>query len=225
MAAVASWELNGIPVMQGRVTRPRSGNWVAELQVDAASVAAIADGALVTLKVDQEVMLTGTVLRSGVYAQNVTLRVVGGRNGLAQLVRPRFYRAVPLSQVLQDVLSDAGEVVSGTSTPEALALVLPFWTMVEQPAGEALTSLAEAAGAAVVWRVQADGTVFLGADGFPPSALVEFDLVEVMPLEGIQVIATEVPDVHPGERFNDRDVSAVEHLLTPDSSRVRLFYE
>lgn len=222
---MASWELNGIPVMQGKVTRPRSGNWVAELQVDAATVTAIEDGALATLKVDQEVVLTGTVLRSGAYVQNVTLRLVGGRNGLGKLVHPRFYRGVPLSQVLQDVLDDAGEALSGTSTPEALGLVLPFWTMVEQPVGEALTSLADAAGAAVVWRVQADGSIFLGADGFAPSALVDFDLVEFMPLEGIQVIATEAPDVHPGERFNDRDVSVVEHLLSPDGSRVRLFYE
>lgn len=222
---MASWELNGIPVMQGKVTRPRVGNWVAELQVDAATAATIEDGAQATLKVDQEVVLTGTVLRSGAYVQNVTLRLVGGRNGLGRLVHPRFYRSVPLSQVLQDVLDDAGEVLSGTSTPEALGLVLGFWTMVEQPAGEALTSIAEAAGAAVVWRVQADGSVFLGTDGFPPSALVDFDLIEFMPLEGIQVIATEAPDVHPGERFNDRDVSVVEHLLSPDGSRVRLFYE
>lgn len=222
---MASWELNSIPVMQGKVTRPRAGNWVAELQVDAATAATIEDGALATLKVDQEVVLTGTVLRSGAYGQNVTLRLVGGRNGLGRLVHPRFYRGVPLAQVLQDVLDDAGEALSGTSMPEALGLVLVFWTMVEQPAAEALTSLAEAAGAAVVWRVQADGSVFLGADGFAPSALVDFDLVESMPLEGIQVIATEAPDVHPGERFNDRDVSVVEHLLSPDGSRVRLFYE
>lgn len=222
---MASWELNGIPVMQGKVMRPRVGNWVAELQVDAATVATIADGSQVTLKVDQEVVLTGTVLRAGAYAQNVTLRVVGGRNGLAKLVAPRFYRGVQLAQVLQDVLADAGEALSGTSTGEALTKVLDFWTMVQQPAAEALSSLAEAAGAAAVWRLQPDGTVFLGVDGFTPSALVEFDLVEFMPLEGIQVIATEAPDVHPGERFNDRNVSAVEHLLSPGGSRVRLFYE
>jgi hypothetical protein len=222
---VASWQLNGLPVMQGKVMRPRVGNWVAELQVDAATVASIADGALGTLKVDQEVVLTGTVLRSGAYVQNVTLRIVGGRNGLSRLVKPRFYRGVQLAQVLQDILADAGETLSGTSTPEALAKVLGFWAQVEQPAAEALTSLAETAGAAAVWRLQPDGGVFLGVDGFPPSALVDFDLVESMPLEGLQVIATEAPDVHPGERFNDRNVSAVEHLLMPDGSRVRLFYE
>lgn len=222
---MASWELNGAPVMQGRVSRPRVGNWVAELQVDATTITGLGDGAAVTLTVDEVLTMSGTVLRAGAYAQNVTLRVVGGRNGLARLVTPRFYRSVQISRPLQDALGDAQESLSTTSVPEALAITVPFWTMVQQPVSEALTSMAEAAGAAVVWRVLADGKIFFGTDGFAPSALVEFVLNQEMPLEGIQVISTEAPDVHPGETFNGRRVSVVEHLLVPDGSRVRLFYE
>lgn len=223
---MANWELNGLPVMRGRVTRPRSGNWVAELQVDAASAAGLTGGDAGTLITDGGALtFRGTVLRGDTYAQNVTLRLVGGANGLARPVEPRFYRGVQLGQPLQDALADAGEVLSGSVQTSARTLHLDFWTMVRQPASEALTSLAEAAGPDVVWRVLQDGTVFFGVDGFPESALVEFDLTMWRPLEKMQEIASEAPEVHPGETFNGFRVSTVVHSLMPDASRVTLWYE
>lgn len=223
---MANWELNGVPVILGRVTRPRAGNWVAELQVDAASAAGLAGGDAGTLITDGGTLtFRGTVLRGDAYAQNVTLRLVGGANGLSGLVTPRFYRGVQLGQPLRDALSDAGEALSPTAKAAATSLHLDFWTMVEQPASEALTSLAEAAGTDVVWRVLPDGTVFFGEDGFPETALGEFDLTMWRPLEKMQEIASEAPDIHPGESFNGFRVSTVVHQVTPDASRVTLWYE
>jgi hypothetical protein len=223
---VANWLLSGVPVMAGRVTRPRAGNWVAELQVDAASASGFSGGNAATLVTDGGALtFRGTVLRGSAYAQNVTLRLVGGANGLARPVTPRFYRGVQLGQPLWDALDDAGEVLSATAQAAATSLHLGFWTAVRQPASEALTSLAEAAGPDVVWRVLPDGTVFFGADGFPESALVEFDLTQYRPLEKMQEIASEAPLVHPGETFNGFRVSTVVHTLTPNASRVALWYE
>lgn len=223
---MANWLLSGVPVMVGRLTRPRAGNWVAELQVDAASASGLSGGNAATLVTDGGALtFQGTVLRGDVYAQNVTLRLVGGANGLVREVTPRFYRGVQLGQPLRDALGDAGEQLSGTAQAVSTGLHLDFWAAVRQPASEALTSLAEAAGPDVVWRVLPDGTVFFGADGFPESALVEFDLTMWRPLEKMQEIASETPQVHPGETFNGFRVSTVVHSLTPNASRVTLWYE
>jgi len=212
--------------MLGRVTRPRAGNWVAELQVDAASAAGLSAGDAATLVTDGGALtFRGTVLRGDAYAQNVTLRLVGGANGLARPVTPRFYRGVQLGQPLRDALAGAGEQLSGTAQAAATSLHLAYWTAVQQPASEALTSLAEAAGPDVVWRVLPDGTVFFGEDGFPESALEEFDLTMSRPLEKMQEIASEAPTVHPGETFNGFRVSTVVHQVNPDASRVTLWYE
>jgi len=212
--------------MRGRLQRPRAGNWVAELQVDAADAAGLGAGDAATLVTDGGVLtFRGTVLRGDVYAQNVTLRLVGGANGLARLVVPRFYRGVQLAQPLRDALADAGEALSASAQAASTSLHLDFWAMVQQPASEALTSMAEAAGAGAVWRVLPDGTVFFGVDGYPVSALLEFELTGSWPLEKRQEIASEAPDVHPGETFNGFRVSTVVHNLSPDASRIALWYE
>lgn len=225
-ASVANSTINGSPVIQGRISRPRVGNWTAEIVVDAQTAAKIQTGAAATLLTDGGALtFIGTVLRSDAYANNVTLRMVGGTNKLAALTKPRFYQGVQLIQPLQDALSDAGYKLSQASTPAAVNTPLGFWTMVEQPVAEALTSMADAAGADVVWRILSDGSVFFGEDGFIQSALTDFELIDYMPLEGLQVIASEAPDVNPGESFNGRHVSVVEHLLSTEASRVRLWYE
>jgi hypothetical protein len=223
---MASSTINGFPVMQGRVQRPRVGNWVAELVVDAAIASQIPQGSAAQLVIDDNALsFSGTVLRGGSYAANVTLRLVGGSNGLSTLTTPRFYSGVQVSGPLHDVLSDANYALSSASMPAALNTALQFWTLVEQPAAQALTLLANSADDGCVWRVQPDGTLFFGADSFAPSALVNFDLIEYMPLEGIQVLAAELPAVNPGESFSGFNISVVEHLLGPEASRIRLMFE
>jgi len=223
---MANTTLNGYPIMKARVLRPRVGLWTAELVADAQTASQLPQGGTGTLVTNGGTFtFKGTILRGDAYAQNVTLRMVGGQNGLGKLVTPRFYRGVQVSQPLNDALKDAGESLSGTSIPEDLATQLPFWSMVQQSASEALSSLADAAGGGCVWRTLVDGTVFFGVDGFAQSALTDFELIDYMPLEGIQVIASEAPKVNPGETFNGRPVSVVEHFIADADSRVRIWFE
>lgn len=216
--------VNGAPLMQGRISRPRVGNWVAELVADAPSIAGLEDGSAATIQA-AGLTFNGTIYRSDVYAQNVTLRVAGGSNGLTRLTKPRFYSNVTAQKPLQDALSDASSSISSASIPAALNTSLRFWTMVEQQVSSAITNLADAAGGGCVWRVQPDGTVFFGADAFLASTLVDFDLIDYLPLEGLQVIAAETADVNPGESFNGRNVSCVEHLIDQRQVRTQLLYE
>lgn len=212
--------------MQARIARPRAGNWVAEVVVDAAVASQLPQGAAASLVTDGGALtFAGTILRADSYAANITLRMVGGSNRLSNAAKPRFYAGVQVQQPLQDVLGDAGYSLSPTSMPSALQFHIAFWAMVHQPVSEALSSLAQAVGPDVVWRVLNDGTVFFGQDQFLASALTNYQLIDYMPLEGIQVISSETPDVNPGESFNGRNVSKVEHVITPDASRIRLWYD
>lgn len=219
-----SMSVNGIPVMQARIARPRVGNWTAELAADADLASQLPPGTPATVHFGS-VDYVGTSIRSDAYAQNVTLRVQGGAGGLGKDCAPQFYSQVPASKPLQDALASVGESLSGTSDPQALGKALAFWTTIKQPVSHALTSLAQAAGADVVWRVLPDGSVFFGADGFADSVLTDFELVDFMPLEGLQVISSEDPIVNPGESFSGRNVSVVEHLLSAGKTRTRVWFE
>lgn len=218
--------VNGFNVVQGRITRPRAGNWVAELVADAQTPEDLPEGAAATLITDGGALtFTGTIYRSADYAEQVSLRVVGGSNGLSTVVKPRFYSGVTAQKPLTDALSDAGEKLSGSSIPGDLGTNLAFWTMVAQQASQQLTLLANAAGPKCVWRVLKDGTVFFGTDGFPATALSDYELIHYLPHEKLQEIASEDPVINPGESFNGFDVSVVEHVLGAEKSRLRLWFE
>lgn len=223
---MANSSLNGFPVIEGRILRPRVGNWVAELVLDAQVESQLPNGSPASLLTDGGALsFSGTILRGADYAQTVSVRVVGGKNGLGLPTRPRFYAGVELQQPLEDALGDGGERLSGSSDPGALATSFGFWTMVQQPVAQALTLLANKVGVACVWRVLSDGSVRFGTDGFPPTALSEFELISYLPQEKLQELSSEDPVINPGESFNGFHVSSVEHLLSSDSSRVRLLFE
>jgi hypothetical protein len=221
---VANCTVNGLDVVAARVERPRVGNWTAELAVDVETAQQLAVGGAATIVIG-DLQLQGTVLRGGPYAKAVSVRVVGGKNGLSKLVKPRFYRGTPLSQPLNDVLKDAGEALSADAKAAVLQAHLDVWTQLQRSCSAELASLCSAAGVDVVWRVQPDGTVYVGADGFSPTLLQDFELVDSKPLEDHQVLAAENPDVHPGESFDGRKVSDVAHLVDATGSRVQLWFE
>lgn len=223
---MADVSINGFSVVEARLLVSRLGAWVAEVVVDALTAASFPDGAACTLKLaGGAISYVGTKFRGDVYAQTVTLKVVGGPNGLAKPCRPRFYNGAPISTVLGDLMRDGGSQLSGASSAGALGVVLPFWTMLEQDVSLALSSLAEAGPEGTVWRILKDGNVFFGVDVWTPSALTDFQLLDFLPQEGFQVIAAETPNVYPGELFNGFRVSACEHTITPDGSRVRVWSE
>lgn len=219
---------NNQPVLEARVLLPRAGAWSAEIAVDAATASQFAVGSPVALALAGGALtFQGTVLpgRVDAYAQSVSLRVVGGKHGLPTICTPRFYQGTDVQTVMRDVLSDAGETLSVAAQATPLATQLPFWTLVAQPAASVLSLLAKAVGGGAVWRVLSDGTVFLGVDAFPATALVNFELLDYMPLEAQQVISAQVPDVFPGESLSGRNVSAVEHHVTAMSARTKVWFE
>jgi hypothetical protein len=218
--------INGLNVIQARLQLPRTGNWVADVIVDTATAAQLGPGTSASLSLgEDELTFAGTVLRGAPFVELVCLRLLGGSGGLGRDLTPRFYTGSPVSKVLGDMLTDGGEDLSMSSDPAAIGVNLPFWVTCRQAICSGLTNLATAAGSETVWRVLSDGSVFFGVDTYPLSALTEFDLIDYFPQENIQIIAAELPDVFPGESFNGKNVSTVEHYIDSKSNRATIWYD
>jgi hypothetical protein len=216
--------LNGLAVLEARLTRPRWGNWVAELAVDSTTAAQLPSGSVGTLQFSG-LSFIGTMIRVDTYLQTVSLRMIGGANKMGKICTPRFFRGAPVSTVIQGLLQDAGATLSPACSSAALAVNLPFWVILAHPIGNALSNLAGAISTDSVWRIQPDGSVFIGPDAFLPSLISDYQLVKYSALENVQELASELPLINPGESFNGKLVSTVEHLFTENSSRVKLLFE
>jgi hypothetical protein len=85
--------------------------------------------------------------------------------------------------------------------------------------------LVKAGPSGCIWRVLLDGTVFFGVDSYPDSSLTDFELLDYLPQEGLQVISSESPTVFPGETFNSKKVSAVIHLIAEVGARTQVLFD
>src|SRR5687767_12807759 len=114
---------NGHHVLALRQTLPLGGIWVAELEVDV-------DEALTgTVEIsDEDIVYSGTVVRSGVLVQTCKLEMVGGAGGLSRDVPAKSYQGITARTVVTDLLAAVGEQLDASSTPSVLNTALTFWT-------------------------------------------------------------------------------------------------
>ena len=159
----------------------------------------------------------GTVLRADTSRGVPMARVVGGAGGLGTVLAPKAYKGVDAKLALNELLAAAGEALSSTVTTTALSTYLPFWIRKQARAGEALASLLSAVGIPA-WRMLADGTLWVGAETWPASALVDFEVLVQDPHLGHYEVYAEAPTVFPGEVWDGKQVSVVNHRFT--SSRL-----
>ncbi len=215
---------NGRPVVRGTIARPRLGAWQAELLVNAR--ADEADSFTGAIQIDLAgTTFQGTAYRSGPVRDAISVRIVGGKNGLGRTLTPKAYQNVPARIPIQDLCTEARETLSPRSDAAALGKLLPKWIRMEQVAGFALASLLLAAGSPT-WRILEDGTLWVGTDTWEPVALQPYDLTHVEPSVGRIEIATDTPGaLAPGLTFDGRRISYVEHRLEPDRIRHVLWPE
>jgi hypothetical protein len=212
---------NGANVISGTIALPRIGMWSADLVVD--STTAIA-GAVTIAPPDGTRPLVGTTVHSGLFEDRVEMRVVGGAGRMGFPVEPRYYRGVPLRLPLGDLLREAGERLSPSSSAQVLDTLLQKWTREGSSTGRALNHLTDAVGAS--WRVLQDGTLWVGTETWPSIEVVH-DLISEHTSENRVEIATESIDAAlvPGTVFLGRRVSYVEHRVAPDSMRTMVWFE
>lgn len=213
--------LAGHPVLSGVVCLPRRGAWHATLAVDAPDGTSLL-GAL-DLRLDQgETCLVCARTQGGMAHGRLEVRVVGGKGGLGKLLPPKAYRGVPARTAVGDVLGSAGETLSPASDPNALAVQLPAWVRTEGSAGQALDRLALAMTA--VWRVLPSGQVLVTREAWPKATAQGQALLE-QPAEASAVLSLERLTLQPGETWEGRQVSRVEHTIAPAEIRTRVWFE
>jgi hypothetical protein len=215
-------------VLQGSLSLPRSGLWTAELTVDSA---ADLDGAVTLSFDDGALSLAGTVLRSGVTRDMLTLLVAGGAGGLSKIARPTFYGATSLRIVLGDLLRTAGETLSPTSSPAVLSHQLNGWTSEAIPIGRLVARLiAEVPGAS--WRALPDGSIWVGTETWPAST-TDFVLMQEEPARGELLLGVDSSPPTPGTVIDLsttttpdlRRVSFVAYTVGEPGPRARVFFE
>lgn len=211
--------LAGMPVIEARVELPRVGAWVADVALDSA------DGLSGAVTLDLNgFALKGTVRRGGVTLDTTVVRVVGGAGGLPTELAPLAYRGVPLKIPLSDVLAAAGEALDTGSDLGALSTQLAFWMRRGGPAGQALLQLVRQVGG-LAWRVRPSGSVWVGPETWPGTGLGDFELLREDPLYDRVQLFADTPAVLPGETFQGRRVSYVEHSIAADQLRTVLWFE
>ncbi len=204
MSAFAT--IAGLPVVDYRLTMPRSGVWVCE--------ASMADARRPKGKVDLIIgttTLKGTVELSVTEYETTVVRVRGGAGGMGTKAKPKHYSNAQLRLVLNDLLGTAGEKLSSTADSGILGTILTHWTVLGVPVGRQVAQLLAARGPDVAWRLLSDGTVWIGKEGWRAVA-PEHELLQLNPLASTLTISAE-DLVLPGSTFLGRKISYVEHSL------------
>lgn len=206
--------LNDAPVVVGRLTLPRQGVWHADLMVDAPE----APKGAVTLRVGQKLTLQGTVLHANVFAGRVRCRIVGGAGRLATEVAPKFYAGCPRRLPLTDLCEATGErIAAGTDKAFLDDVLTPSWTRVRGPAASALARLTEGWS----WRILPDGSLWVGQERWPEATgMADLVVLEDDEQRGRLVLATEAPELLPGQTLLGRRVSDIEITIEPEQLRV-----
>ncbi len=203
--------LSGKTVLSAEVTVPRIHAWHADLIIDSVETVSGA----VTLDFEG-LSFVGTVLRAGVYAGRLGVRMVGGAGGLTTELPARSYIETSVGTVLADILRESGETLSATSDASILAAGLMKWHREVGPASHALVNLLDKVGA--TFRVLRDGTIWVGVTSYPvvspTHVLVDEDWVA-----GIITIAPDAPELEPGTTFLGQKIELVVHRLLPKSLR------
>jgi len=216
--------LDGADVLKGRLSLGLHGSGWADLTVAADTP----PSGTVRLVVDGGLEWVGTVRSAGTYLLTTEVRLVGGAGGLGLPVTGAFQGA-ELRDVLAEVMRLSGETQSGGIAAEVLEVPLERWTLGQCTAARALDELAEAAalhlGAAVDWRVLADGTVWMGVESWAAQEMPEDSVLSAYhPDEGRAVIGCAAPSLLPGvDLAGVGRVAGVDHYIDHDRLRTEVW--
>ncbi len=214
--------VNGRPAYGGEMRIPRAGAWEGDFTVPREGEEVLEGPVVVEVGA---LSWRGTAWRSGENMGAIHLRAVGGAGGLSRSLEPRAYRDVPARIPLSNILGETGEALSPATDAGLLDTRLPMWNRPAQPGGTALQALVLALGRSVLWRTMQDGTIWIGVESWPASALASYQYLQQAPSAGMLDLIAEDPTIFPGEVFLDRRVSAVIHRVLAGNVRTRILFE
>lgn len=201
-------------VAKGTVTLPRVGMWHADLTVISETIPSGQVTAVLST-VDMVAHVQRAELVNGV----LSLRLVGGFGGMGRDARAKHYRNPLVKHVLNDLLVDAGERLSSTSTAASLATALSYWTTLVSPTGAIVQALADVAGEGVSWRMRHDGALWFGVETWPESP-ADVRVLEQDATNAAQIVGTDACGIWPGTTVGGRRVDLAVHEIggTPRST-------
>lgn len=209
----------GLPLIEATIHEPIDGIWVANVELDANEAPTPGEPATIDLDGDEWV---GTIDRSALDSGRAKVRIIGGAAGLRTEIPARYYRSPTLQIVLDQILADAGETLSADAV-DLSTISVERWTRTSGRAAEALDRLAAAAGHA--WRVQRDGTVWLGTDDFDDSGADVLEADRDPRTKAVLLQPRGPLLVRPGTSVLGLPVYAVTTTWAPQGARQRVRYE
>lgn len=217
--------VNGIEVIDGRITMPVRGVWTMNARVKSDQVLS----GVVSI-VAPDMKLTGKIVRSGVYRGTTSLFAVAGANGLGQEIKPTGFYQSPVSVVLADIARLTGEKFSTTSDPNYTTLTVKQWNRRSDVAGVLLSNLVDYLSSltdadAVNWRILDDGTIWIGVDKWTASTFQGQEIsAPTDPAYLRRTIGSDSAGWRPGTTFNGNKIVMVEHIFTSSNYRTILEY-
>lgn len=213
-----TYSLNGQAVLSARVSLPRVGAWVADVETEPGA----APSGRVTLQLGA-LTLAGSVVRTGEFGARQHTRLVGGAGGLARVLDAKSYLDVPASVVLGDLLAEAGERLAPGADAAFASRRLAHWARARGATSVGLSMLAASLDA--VWRVLADGTVWIGNESWPEASASHELLREWPACARAELWLEDLSSLAPGMSFLGRRVHSVEHVVEPDRIRTHVAWE
>jgi hypothetical protein len=213
-------------VEEAAITIPRIG--IPQLSASLAGEVTVPPS--ITFEVGSGLSWSATVTRQGVDSGRTFIRAVGGAGRMATILAAKAYQGVPVRIPLEDLVREAGETLSPTASAVVLGLFLGRWTRCRQSAAFALAGLLASAGRVSAhgvpsWRILADGTLWVGHETWPETKLEGRTLLAEAPHRAsVDLLALE-PAVFPGETFDGRRISVVDHRFSSRRLMTRLFLE
>ncbi|MDW8269354.1 MAG: hypothetical protein RMN24_09325 [Anaerolineae bacterium] len=178
---------NGIPVAEAYLSLPRVGRGVASVILGRDT--GPSGGESVTLEWQDGTTLACTCV-VGQKAQGWwQMGLVLGAGKLSRGLPSRYYEGIPAATVAKDIVSEAGEKAGQIDLPGTLTR----YVRREGPAYQQLSALL--AGTDRAWRIQPDGKVWIGLDGYPQEGPV--DVVKAHPQTRRYTLGLS-PDLQPG---------------------------
>lgn len=220
---MAEVTLANAAVTRATIHLPRVGVWCADVDVDTET----APTGRVSIAVDGVVYWSGTVVSGEVLHGLWRGRIVGGAGGLRTELPATAYRLATLADVLADVLAATGETLA--TDAGALTTSAPLYHRAKGIGAQAVAELARALG--YVWRVRADGTLWLGAETWPDATAADWTLLDRDPVRGLYTLGGDTLALAPGELVPVRDepgdvfvrAGDVRHVIEPETITTTLW--
>lgn len=225
-------------VLSGTLRLPPRGVPTYDIIIDQPDGTGFDAGTQVTIECADGISCVGTVPndRAGDFLQAVHVRVIGGKNGMWKTARARGYMqpGALFRDVVDGLLKDAGETLSNKSDQKILSTNLTSWMTTDRSVAANLDVLLKFAAPTAIWRILADGTVFIGPETWPQSNDA-YAMLRQEPIDGHYELGVETPTLIPGVNLTTTgavgfsptigNIARVEHVITPEGVRSLVWSE